>query len=436
METKVNLFIVTLLSILLYGCNIKPLSPKLSEDDVIKTTVKVLSAFEFKVNHMDEVDLKREVENICKDWGRTNNDSAFLCKISEDLTCQIFPLETNGEVHLRLTFFSKNIALGRAESVALYNRVRALALESSLISANEIYNGFWSHPYGYFYKTTGIKTNEEIYDNGIEYICSYYEPQERSYLEENNVINYGELPKTVAIKGLEFARSMEILMSAFSFNKRESIDARISNLSGTEKYLIEYVLPMGDDDNAVDYEEFNIFVDLCKIQTDKEGVKTYFYAGKDLEDIDYVVSTLNKTLKEMYKETTGSDEEYAFRVQNQYGLDELFVPVINGGLLRNKSSTASCKGIIDDPDGYTNIRKSNSVKSEIIGKIVDGEVFTYWETNDNWYIVQTESGMRGYVHKSRIKPVEERDEQKIRYYKVKNGQDIAGKTMGCYRHRL
>ena len=131
MKTKVNLFVTTLLSILLYGCNIKPFSPKLSEDDVIKTTVKVLSAFEFKVNHMDEVDFKKEVEDICKDWERTNNDSTFLCKISEDLNCQIFPLETNDGVHLYLTFYTKNIALGRAESVALYNRMRALALEKN-----------------------------------------------------------------------------------------------------------------------------------------------------------------------------------------------------------------------------------------------------------------------------------------------------------------
>lgn len=43
---------------------------------------------------------------------------------------------------------------------------------------------------------------------------------------------------------------------------------------------------------------------------------------------------------------------------------------------------------------------------------MDREVFTYWETNDNWYIVQTAKGIKGYVHKSRIKPVEERNEQK------------------------
>lgn len=61
---------------------------------------------------------------------------------------------------------------------------------------------------------------------------------------------------------------------------------------------------------------------------------------------------------------------------------------------------------INDPDGYTNIRASNNVKSEIVGKILEGEVFTYWETNDNWYKVETTKGAKGYVHKSRIKPID------------------------------
>jgi hypothetical protein len=80
------------------------------------------------------------------------------------------------------------------------------------------------------------------------------------------------------------------------------------------------------------------------------------------------------------------------------------VPIKNKVETVNELSTQLRKGVITDSDGYTNIRKSNSVNSEIIGKIVDREVFTYWETNDNWYIVQTAKGIKGYVHKSRIKP--------------------------------
>ena len=71
-----------LITALLYGCvNNKPTTPKLSEDDVIRTVVKVLSAFEYKANHMNEVNFKNEVEYICKDWEQINNDSVFLYKV-------------------------------------------------------------------------------------------------------------------------------------------------------------------------------------------------------------------------------------------------------------------------------------------------------------------------------------------------------------------
>lgn len=70
------------------------------------------------------------------------------------------------------------------------------------------------------------------------------------------------------------------------------------------------------------------------------------------------------------------------------------------------NDSAERQGVINDPDGYTNIRKSNNSKSEIIGKVMEGEVFTYWETNDNWYVVQTAKGIKGFIYKNRIKPME------------------------------
>lgn len=172
-----------LITALLYGCvNNKPTTPKLSEDDVIRTVVKVLSAFEYKANHMNEVDFKNEVEYICKDWEQINNDSVFLYKVSGDLACQIFPFTTDDRVDLYITFYTDNIASGRAESIALYNKMRKLAFESDLISEND--NTYSWYPYGKFYKTTQIKIRTNEYDNGIAYICSYHEPQKHSYLEK------------------------------------------------------------------------------------------------------------------------------------------------------------------------------------------------------------------------------------------------------------
>ncbi|MDR2914081.1 MAG: hypothetical protein LBV74_04510 [Tannerella sp.] len=62
------------------------------------------------------------------------------------------------------------------------------------------------------------------------------------------------------------------------------------------------------------------------------------------------------------------------------------------------------KGLIDDVDGYTNIRKERSVNAEISGRILDGENFLYWVLpSGNWHLVQTETGIRGFVYKDRVK---------------------------------
>jgi hypothetical protein len=68
------------------------------------------------------------------------------------------------------------------------------------------------------------------------------------------------------------------------------------------------------------------------------------------------------------------------------------------------STNKSKPGIINDPDGYVNIRKEMNVQSEILGKIIKKEIFDYWEVPDsNWWVVKTKDGLEGFVHKDRIK---------------------------------
>jgi len=61
-------------------------------------------------------------------------------------------------------------------------------------------------------------------------------------------------------------------------------------------------------------------------------------------------------------------------------------------------------GIINDPDGYVNIRQDKSAQSKVIGKICEGDRFYYYSVTDSdWWKIQTYYGNQsGYVHKSRI----------------------------------
>jgi len=68
--------------------------------------------------------------------------------------------------------------------------------------------------------------------------------------------------------------------------------------------------------------------------------------------------------------------------------------------------------IINDPDGYVNIRENRSVTSRIIGKIYNYNVFDYDKSDKSeWvHIYKQDSedesgGTVGYVHRSRILPL-------------------------------
>jgi hypothetical protein len=93
--------------------------------------------------------------------------------------------------------------------------------------------------------------------------------------------------------------------------------------------------------------------------------------------------------------------------------------------------------VIQDPDGYVNVRKTPSNKSDIIAKAYSGQViFCYMpeESKDNWYeIYHGEESIKefgrnwgsGYIYRSRLKylsefeiiPAKERSNEKVTFQK-------------------
>jgi hypothetical protein len=75
------------------------------------------------------------------------------------------------------------------------------------------------------------------------------------------------------------------------------------------------------------------------------------------------------------------------------------------GPAKGKSKSANKYiAVIDDPDGYTNVRSGMSTNANIIERLYEGENFEVYPTSDNsWWLVYTKSKVRGYVHKSRIR---------------------------------
>jgi len=59
--------------------------------------------------------------------------------------------------------------------------------------------------------------------------------------------------------------------------------------------------------------------------------------------------------------------------------------------------------VINDPDGYTNLRKDKSASSEILQKITTGEEIIVLDNSGDWWLVESKDGKKGYVYKTKIK---------------------------------
>jgi hypothetical protein len=76
----------------------------------------------------------------------------------------------------------------------------------------------------------------------------------------------------------------------------------------------------------------------------------------------------------------------------------------NNQVISGQSTKKKYIAIIQDPDGYTNVRNGMSTNSKIIDRLFENEHYEVFPSSDNnWWLVYTQSNVKGYVHKSRIK---------------------------------
>jgi hypothetical protein len=62
--------------------------------------------------------------------------------------------------------------------------------------------------------------------------------------------------------------------------------------------------------------------------------------------------------------------------------------------------------VIDDPDGFTNIRLAPSTKAAIVGKVLEGEKFLTYEQSDPWWRVRKADGTTGFMFRKYIRSIE------------------------------
>lgn len=81
-------------------------------------------------------------------------------------------------------------------------------------------------------------------------------------------------------------------------------------------------------------------------------------------------------------------------------------------------ASAEQKGVIHDPDGFTNLRAGQSADADIVARVNAGEVFEFESVEGSeWWKVTLNSGKTGWMHQSRIRfyftldEIEEKDEE-------------------------
>jgi len=64
--------------------------------------------------------------------------------------------------------------------------------------------------------------------------------------------------------------------------------------------------------------------------------------------------------------------------------------------------TAEVPATVNDVDGWTNLRAEPAIKAPILVRINKGEIFYTTPQDGNWWPARTESGVKGYIHSSRV----------------------------------
>lgn len=203
-----------------------------------------------------------------------------------------------------------------------------------------------------------------------------------------------------------------------------------------DKKLVEAVFKKFDFNSLSDMEQL-IFIDSDGYKKLKkqifDDIETIIYKGK-VEDFSYakegngylrigdIINKISSSPKEYFEpEKTIS---YLFERELRVGIQgdiESYLnknPTFKSNLEKNKfydlptlkdyvkyiyQKESNTNFIIQDSDGFTNLRKEKNSSSQILQKINTGEQVEVLDQNGDWWLVVSKEGKKGYVHKSRIK---------------------------------
>ena len=167
---------------------------------------------------------------------------------------------------------------------------------------------------------------------------------------------------------------------------------------------IESIIYKGSVEGYIEAKEgngYNSFSDI--ILKIRENPDNYLDAEK------YIAFLYEKDLRVgvvgHIESNIASNSKYkSFLKQNNYfNFQRLkdYVENVYGGDSDSEETNVIFK--INDPDGYTNLRKEKNSTSDIVEKVKAGDRIEVLDNAGNWWLVKTKTGNQGYVYKTKIK---------------------------------
>lgn len=216
-------------------------------------------------------------------------------------------------------------------------------------------------------------------------------------------------------------------IKTFDINKDGIPDKIVSNVAYQgEDLLVFFGDKSGNYNEVLETTNFsedggNVIKDIYEIPNSKGfTVKTYF-PDRGYYEKEFNIVPENNTwiLKNTIYKTMSDVSENAVKyicdvTQNiditKSGWSEKLNSIPEEGERSKKCRTENVSNStkqysIQDPDGYTNLRKDKNTSSQILQKINSGENIIVLDNSGDWFLVKTKEGKTGYVHKSRVKSI-------------------------------
>lgn len=228
-----------------------------------------------------------------------------------------------------------------------------------------------------------------------------------------NIDNYG--PNIFMFNKLLFNDDIETF-SYFIENKNELFSIVTNHNYETSRYLLDQFIIFMDDNPSIDLD---LFIKLSFYNNRKLGIRelllSQIFNKSETSQIELFLTTLynnNKTIEKFIINNIDDltmidfmDLVLKLYINNPRHHSTSMNNIIKE-MMCNQNLDLSIKkeyAIIDDKDGFVNMRSGNNINYAIISKLSIGSKVQIYDKTDNWWYVKDQLGNKGYIHKSRLK---------------------------------